>query len=454
MDILQNIYTKSVSENERNLGFWEDYLKKLKSLDFNQYAEKLTVPILVPVGNRILFRGELKHTNEVTVAMGANYFAKCSIAQAEILKQHRIKDAQSKVDLYRKEKDFLDNQLIFRKQNILDTIGQEIVEEYTEEEERKWKIKHRENVRQYKKQSKNKNQEETEGITDEELWNRLEELELQEELENELMTMDKQHESKQIDKPPDTFIKEEEFSDPAIKENKQTKTESNPTQSKLDLLQKVIDRQNELEEKLQELKYKERSTSKTENDLISRLDEMEQLDELEDEMDRLNDIIEDQDVEYEEEEEDNDQIVKSPAKSIKRSVSFADEDDSETLEVTFTHSDVPPSLEPYDSNRGIQKPSDIYSAYEQLFNSETTSILKKNKYTDNGIREISNVKTEKPPKVTFMQTEDDDAEQSNDRTIVVGDIVERIDQNGNMIENTAARPTSLFKKKRMQKSNK
>lgn len=82
---------QSVADNERNLHFWENYLNNLKALDFNVYADKLKVPTLVPIGSRVFFRGELKHTNEVTVALGADYFVKCSLAQAEDLKQHRIK---------------------------------------------------------------------------------------------------------------------------------------------------------------------------------------------------------------------------------------------------------------------------------------------------------------------------------------------------------------------------
>lgn len=65
-------------------------MQNLKALNFNEFSEKLKVPALIPIGNRILFKGELIHTNEVTVALGADYFVKCSIKQAEILRQHRI----------------------------------------------------------------------------------------------------------------------------------------------------------------------------------------------------------------------------------------------------------------------------------------------------------------------------------------------------------------------------
>lgn len=105
--------------------------------------------------------------------------------------------------------------------------------------------------------------------------------------------MNKEEEISKNDKTQSTFIiQDEEVINPVKTEIREPKAEvekvkeNKPVVSKLDLLQKVIDRQNELEERLQELKHKERSRSKTENDLISRLDEMEQLDELEDEMDR------------------------------------------------------------------------------------------------------------------------------------------------------------------------
>lgn len=217
-----------------------------------------------------------------------------------------ISDAQSKVDMYMKGKEYLENQLSFRKENIYDNVDQEILEEYSEEEDKAWRIKHRENLRQHKKKSKN--EEKNEEITDEELWNRLDELELQEELENELLMNDTR------DQTSDTFIVKDEDYIPHISKIKNLSSETESGEnlrvskkiisenrlpqpsvthqtSKLDLLQKVIDRQNKLDDRLQELKHKERNRSKTESDLLSRLDELEQLDELEDEMDRLVSFI-------------------------------------------------------------------------------------------------------------------------------------------------------------------
>lgn len=212
--------------------------------------------------------------------------------------------------MFNKEKEYLENQMSFTQKAISDNQGKEIIEYYNEEDDKIWRQAHKEKVRQYK-QSKGKEKEEkdqTENVTDEELWNRLEELELQEELENELSKeqdddINNQHfterkamntgiqeysldEVKDYVKLKNEQIENEKTNQEEIKPKKVTFKDIPVQTSKLDKLQQVIDKQNELEEKLYELKNRERSQSKNEKDIMSRLDELEQLDELEDEMDR------------------------------------------------------------------------------------------------------------------------------------------------------------------------
>ncbi|RVE47804.1 hypothetical protein evm_007559 [Chilo suppressalis] len=451
-----SIYSKSVLENQKNLRFWEDYLKSLQSLDFSLFSGKLTVPVMVPVGRRILFRGHLKHTNEITVAIGADYFAKCSLDQAEILRQHRIKDAQCKVNLYIKEQQYLENKISFSKQNIFDNVGEEIIEEYSEEEDRKWREKHRENMKKHKLESKDKNKV-ADSITDEELWTKLEELELQEELEYELDNMNATETIMNSSVNDNNSIaskvifgteRKNNENIEKILDNKHLEQSSNNNinieqqpamYNKLTLLQKVIERQNELGEKLQQIKERERNTKLTEDNLISKLDEMEQLEELEDEMDRLDDMI------HSEEEYIEEDSEKSSDQKIKRSVIFADEDDSETLEITFKHSEVIPFLEPYNPEKGIQKPSDVYTAFGNLFSEETTSILKKNRY------ECDKVLT--PDNKTQESLELKDEINYPAQTILMKDVTERKDTNSKTAHDKDTRPTSLFKKKRMQNNS-
>ncbi|XP_047984517.1 unconventional prefoldin RPB5 interactor-like protein [Leguminivora glycinivorella] len=461
MNILSDIYYKSLAKNEENLRFWENYLHTLRTVDFSVYADKLKVPALVPVGSKVFFRGVLKHTNEVTVALGADYFVKCSLSQAEVLRQHRIKDAESKVEALRKEREYIQNQLQFGAENVLKNQGQELIEEFTEEEDLKWREKHRENMRQYKQRSKT--EEPKQEVDDEELWNRLEELELREELEEEMVKLAIMNEkpinnlkrghnnnvetdTEDVPKQVINNAKERHTRNVEVKNNKIIREKDNhKNDDKMDLLKQVIDRQNELKEKLTDLKNKETAASQTEKDILSRLDEMEQLEELEDEMDRLDGILQNEDVEEADEESEEEHSLKQPATKIKRSVSFADEDDSETLELTFTHTETEPDTTPYDKKKGIRKPSDIYAAFSNSF-TETTSILKKSKYD----RDLSpcGPRHEKRTKVVDFQEAEDNRKMN--KTIVVNDVVEKVDENDNKYESGDKRPMSLFKKRRQQ----
>lgn len=223
--------------------------------------------------------------------------------------------------MYRKEQEYLENQVYFTKQSFYGNQGQEIVEVYTEEEDAAWRLKHRENLRAYK--LKHKEETTVEHMSDQELWERLAELELQEELENELLEVNAEscynterndksfvvNEAVVVEKSPpksksnigniiDVLQEEKETKNEECEINK--KSEQKVTfkddrvieqDSKLDLLQQVIDKQNELQYKLSELKNRDRNVSKTEKDLMMKLDEMEQLDELEDEINRYNKIL-------------------------------------------------------------------------------------------------------------------------------------------------------------------
>lgn len=202
--------------------------------------------------------------------------------------------------MFLKEKEYIERQMCHSKEYVFENDGQDIVEVYTEEEDRAWREKHRDNVRKHKK--KEKAIEEASEITDDELLDRLEELELQEELQNELNNMDNATDTKSSHKPdnsliinePEEIISQKEkqiIQDIGVEEENPTKKKIDSNKnaekaSKLDMLQQVIDKQNELEQKLIELKSKERGQAQSEQELMSRLDEMEQLEELEDEMDR------------------------------------------------------------------------------------------------------------------------------------------------------------------------
>lgn len=324
-------------------------------------------------------------------------------------------------------------------------------------------------------------------MPDAELWERLEELELEEELENELLDnyneiVDKRKENTYLQKEEALLrncLKEKNDQNPKeqpkdnckinnpqenvdgkinVKEESETKLNDNiktPTEtvrneiSETDLLKSLLFKQMQFEAKIFELNHKETGKSTTEQELIAQLDEMEQLDELEDEIERLDDILETEDVETEDSIEDED---KSASNKIKKSICFADQDDGETLEITFSHTNTKPKTDSFDPKKGIRMPSDLYEAFSQLFDNKTTSILKKPKYRPEEEQAKPSVKQNK--QVMFKESTQtleslEPEETPVDRAIVINDVVEKVGVNQHMIKG-GARPTSLFKKKRMQ----
>lgn len=377
-----------------------------------------------------------------------------------------IPDAESKLQTYRKEKEYLESQMTGNRSTVFDNEGKEIIEEYTEEEDKAWRLKHRENIKKYKQGQAKTEETSIIEVTDEQLWYRLEELELEEELANELNRNEGGIEERNEE---NLFIVKEESSllsskgkdnvcstdanirdDEGKNDNKIDAKLKNSTEThSTDILQKVLEKQYELENKLTELKSREKPKSKTESDLISKLDELEQLDELEDEIDRLDDMLQNRGQDENEKSltKQNYEDAKPKSGKLKKSISFADEDDGETLELQFKHSEIKPNLDPYDPKKGITKPSDIYIAYSSLFDQKPSSILKKSKYDDDtDLQEKPKVKT---VGFTTIANSEEDFEEDVPRTIVVKDVVEKSVTVEKKVE-MGARPTSLFQKKRMQ----
>lgn len=149
----------------------------------------------------------------------------------------------------------------------------------------------------------------------------------------------------------------------------------------------------------------------------------------------MKDILETEDM------EESENSSPSESTKVKRAVSFADEDDSETLQLTFQHSIIEPSKQVYDPAKGIQKPNDIYEAFPHLFNDQKASILKKSKYEDL----VPSVSAEVDSKPLQIQSEI----QLQKCTIVLKDVIEKLDQNDNELQEVK-RPVSIFKKRRQQ----
>lgn len=187
--------------------------------------DKLSYNIMVPFGPFAFMPGKLVHTNEVTVLLGDNWFAKCSAKQAVGLVEHRKEHVRKTIDDLKKVMKNFESRIEFTEdlQKMSDAAGDivDIREEIKSDFE--FKGKHR---IAHKPHSKPK----TSGIfeadfandvkskdllADKELWARLEELERQEELLGEL------------DSKPDPVIANGEDTTSSEEEKEDPKTEMN-----------------------------------------------------------------------------------------------------------------------------------------------------------------------------------------------------------------------------------
>ena len=155
----------------------EDYCnltQRLESLsDVTQHK------VMVPMTSKAFMPGKLVHTNEILVLLGDNWFVETSAKNAAAIAQRRVKGCDEILDNLQQE---LELEQGWRKQ-----VGEfsrekdecvEITEDFDPETERLWREKHRDNRRK-EKLSAPKTQ------SDEELWQRLEELEIEEALEKQ-----------------------------------------------------------------------------------------------------------------------------------------------------------------------------------------------------------------------------------------------------------------------------
>lgn len=139
---------------------------------------------MVPIGGKALMPGKLYHTNEILVSHYQGVFSNVSTDKALEISNHRIQLAETHLKSLEVEKDMYKNQLELPfEQNAFSRNGEkEIIEDYNEEEEIKWREEHKKKLKAYKKEeAKTRNLPE-----DTDLFDKLDELEMMEELQNEL----------------------------------------------------------------------------------------------------------------------------------------------------------------------------------------------------------------------------------------------------------------------------
>ncbi|XP_031625812.1 unconventional prefoldin RPB5 interactor-like protein [Contarinia nasturtii] len=154
MELLLQAIDEKLSRADCERNKWLQYKEEHNQAADNlrEFQKSLCINVLVPIGAKAFMPGQLYHTNEIFVGTYRGLFIKCSTDKALAVCQHRLDEADKKLASFNIEyqmyKDRLDmNKSAFGTPNE----GGEIIEEYNEEEEMKWREQHRIRVREHKK---------------------------------------------------------------------------------------------------------------------------------------------------------------------------------------------------------------------------------------------------------------------------------------------------------------
>ncbi|XP_026167680.1 unconventional prefoldin RPB5 interactor 1 [Mastacembelus armatus] len=204
---LREGHEKVVKDYESRIQHWKKVSGDYEALNdrLKTLPDQLSYDIMVPFGPLAFMPGKLVHTNEVTVLLGDNWFAKCSAKQAQTIVDHRMKYVKSELDALSKTMKNFEARVGFAKD--LETISAgkgncvDIREEVRDDDsvvtKGKQRIAHKPHSKpKFDAVSDLKEYEEKEEdcrhagsrkgiLTEEELWARLDELEKLEELQDE-----------------------------------------------------------------------------------------------------------------------------------------------------------------------------------------------------------------------------------------------------------------------------
>ncbi|KFB36664.1 AGAP007637-PA-like protein [Anopheles sinensis] len=185
--IYNQAYGEALRTNANETQRWSAYRQEHLDLKENlrMYQKTPRADILIPMGTKALLPGQLYHTGEVLVSHGGGYFTECSSEQAQTIADRRVKLADEMLQKYDRERTLYSDKLEMPFLNeAFAEGGREIIEPYDEQTEERWRAEHRRRVRESKQREavdrKAKDQD------DRELFEKLEEMELLEELENEM----------------------------------------------------------------------------------------------------------------------------------------------------------------------------------------------------------------------------------------------------------------------------
>ncbi|XP_037538684.1 unconventional prefoldin RPB5 interactor 1 [Nematolebias whitei] len=205
---LREEHEKVVKDCESRIQHWKKVSGDYEALNdrLETLPDQLSYDIMVPFGPLAFMPGKLVHTNEVTVLLGDNWFAKCSAKQAREIIAHRMSYVRKELDDLSKTRKTFEARVGFTKD--LETLSgskgdyvdirEEVGNNDSAATKGKQRIAHKPNSKPKidaafdLKEEDEENDEETGGsgtkrgtLIEEELWARLDELEKLEELQDE-----------------------------------------------------------------------------------------------------------------------------------------------------------------------------------------------------------------------------------------------------------------------------
>jgi len=232
---LQKENEQCIEENRIKAKTWAKHKEEYKTLKhkLSTITDKTHYNVMVPFGGKkAFFEGQLVHTNEIMVLLGDNWFVERSAKDASAICQRRLERCDEMLENLDKE------EKLYKSWNKeADQLGQdenllEIREPYNEEEENEWREKHRNRVKQERLQASNEASNAADTTKDDDLWQRLDELELEEELEAHLEAQKNKESSEAKENEEEEEGEESDWSEsPPLSDEEETEDEEDEAET-------------------------------------------------------------------------------------------------------------------------------------------------------------------------------------------------------------------------------
>ncbi|KAK3927114.1 Unconventional prefoldin RPB5 interactor-like protein [Frankliniella fusca] len=198
----QQTYLEAFQKNYESVQRWTRWKEDHEAVKtaLSSLPDKLSHEVVIPFGSKALVKAKLVHTNEILTSIGGSYFVKQSAKQGIDLCNRRISDSEEMLKKLEGERSLLSNRQTLPKleEAFPNEDTKEIIEEYNEETEAEWRRQHRKKEAEYRKQLadlREKHRENPSIQTEEDIFRRLDELELEEELNDELERLHAEYEA-------------------------------------------------------------------------------------------------------------------------------------------------------------------------------------------------------------------------------------------------------------------